>query len=451
MKKLLLVLLVLALSGYIAFKGVAWYFTRQALESAPPEGLLEGVVSAEGLHSGLAGSLTLDHARYQLFRLTQPVTANAVHFQTSSPVALMATLLEPSAMPQRWQLVMDGLRLQLDPAMLKGWVVAGDKQSERALFSPVCAPDHRQQLSSGDLIRMGVPALNGDATISQDPEELRLDLNTAEAGSLELHWPGARLSLVDPGAVLQSSDDVARLILRDAGLMRKVTAYCAREADMAVTAWADLVTRSFRDGLHARGFEPSKQLLALYRQWLTEGGQLELDLRPGADTWGVPVNQADLPEEAKAELSVHYNQARVPGVYLTPWTAPAALTTASAPTPSTDDTSAADNGPTWFIGSPDAAAPWLDRPVRVTLENGRVVEGRLSEITENRLSVARKTDGGEVAYPIPLRAIIRFEVWRRAGDTGHPGPVPQTDETGDQVPDTGVPGPDATTSPPVAE
>lgn len=265
MKKLLLVLVALALMGYAVFKGTAWYFTRQALEAAPQAGVLEGVVTAKSLHSGLSGTVTLETARYQPFRMTQPVTADVVHFEADSPVALLRSLILYRALPQQWRLVLDGLRLKLDPAMLKGWVVAGDQDADRALFSPVCAPDHRQQLGSGDLIRMGVPALNGDATINQASDGLHIDLNTTEAGSLELYWPDARLSLAAPAAVLGSSEAVARVILRDAGLMRKVTAYCAREADMAVTAWADLVTQSFREGLHARGYQPSKQLVALYR------------------------------------------------------------------------------------------------------------------------------------------------------------------------------------------
>ncbi len=421
MKKLLWFVLVVALLGYGAFKGTAWYFTHQALEASRGAAAFEGVVSAKSLHSGLSGTVTLDHARYQLFRMTEPVTAETVHFQTSSPVALARSLSVAKALPPTWRVVMDGLELKLDPAMLKGWVVAGDHEADRALFSPVCAPDHRQQLGSGDLIRMGVPALTGDATIEQGPDELRLDLNTAEAGSLEVHWPDARLSLADPGAVLDSSDEVARVTLRDAGLMRKVTAYCARESDMEVTAWADLVTRSFREGLNARGYEPSKQLLALYRQWLTEGGELELDLRPGDDTWGLPVNQPGAGEEGQAELSVHYNQARVPGVYLTPWNPPATPEQALAKVDASGDSGAqADTGPAWYVSSAAAAAPWLDRAVRVTLENGRVVEGRLAGITDERLNIARKTDGGEVAYPIPLKAISRFEVWRRADDTGKP-------------------------------
>lgn len=447
MKKLLWVVLVLALLGYAAFKGTAWYFTHQALEASHGVGAFEGVVSADSLHSGLSGTVTLDQARYQLFRLTQPVTADAVHFRTSSPVALLRSLILARTLPSQWSLVMDGLRLQLDPAMLKGWVVAGDQQADRALFSPVCAPDHRQQLGSGDLIRMGISALTGDATIDQSPDELRIDLNTAETGSLEVLWPDARLSLADPGAVLASSDEVARVTLRDAGLMRKVTAYCARAADMAVTAWADLVTRSFREGLHARGYEPSAQLLALYRQWLTEGGELELELRPADDTWGVPVNQPDARQEGLPELSVHYNHARVPGVYLIPWSpsVPAAESPVSASV--SPAVAKAASGPAWRASAPAAAGPWLDRSVRVTLENGRVVEGRLAGITAERLNVARKTDGGEVAYPIPLTAITRFEVWRRADDTGKPQPARDPAEATGQPADPGTGQPDANTEP----
>jgi RNase P/RNase MRP subunit p29 len=51
--------------------------------------------------------------------------------------------------------------------------------------------------------------------------------------------------------------------------------------------------------------------------------------------------------------------------------------------------------------------------VRVTLVNGNKVEGRMGGIVDERMEVVRLVDGGEVAYPIAMRLIDTFEVWRR--------------------------------------
>jgi len=69
--------------------------------------------------------------------------------------------------------------------------------------------------------------------------------------------------------------------------------------------------------------------------------------------------------------------------------------------------------PRWQVANTADAAAMLDQTVRVTLENGNVVEGRLGSVDEKRLEVIRLVDGGEVAYPIAIRLIATFEVWRR--------------------------------------
>jgi len=42
-----------------------------------------------------------------------------------------------------------------------------------------------------------------------------------------------------------------------------------------------------------------------------------------------------------------------------------------------------------------------------------VVQGRLEGIDDERMEVVRLVDGGEVTYPIAIRLIEIFEVWRR--------------------------------------
>jgi len=67
----------------------------------------------------------------------------------------------------------------------------------------------------------------------------------------------------------------------------------------------------------------------------------------------------------------------------------------------------------WNLANTENAQTWVGRTVRVTLDNGNVVEGRLVSVGDERLEVARLIDGGEVAYPIAIRLIATFEVWRQ--------------------------------------
>ena len=71
-------------------------------------------------------------------------------------------------------------------------------------------------------------------------------------------------------------------------------------------------------------------------------------------------------------------------------------------------------GPAWSVETLTSAENWLGRQVRVTLNSGKQVEGRLERVGDRELEIARMLDTGEVVYPILKRAISTFEVWRRA-------------------------------------
>ena len=403
MKRLLTLLVVLALAVYLAFKGGVWWLTDQRFSEANRAVSEDGVIDHGRIRSGVAGSLTLVDGNYEDFRLSQPLKVGRVRFDAGSPIALINVLFDPSSLPAQWLLQGEQLSMALDNAFFRNWVTASDEDQAPALFAPVCGPDHRQQLGSGDLLRMGITGVAGEALIRQDGSELYAELTTVETGSVEMIWPGARFNPMAPMAVLDSSAQPMTMTLRDGGLMRRVSAYCSREAGLETEEWTRVVMESFREALAARGFSPSDQLIALYRQWLTEGGELGIELSPGQPLWGVPVG-------ASAAF-VTYNSARVPDVYLMSVEPEPEEVSVEAMVPIVDI--AGPEGPGWQAADIADAEALNGQTVRVTLANGNVVEGRLAQIDDKRLEVVRLVNGGEVAYPIAIRLIESLEVWRR--------------------------------------
>ncbi len=78
--------------------------------------------------------------------------------------------------------------------------------------------------------------------------------------------------------------------------MRRFAAYCAREAGHGETGeWAGARQWQFA-GCRACGpgaLAASDQLVALYRQWLTEGGELTLSLNPAGHRYAGCLFAAD--------------------------------------------------------------------------------------------------------------------------------------------------------------
>lgn len=421
MKKLLSLIVILALVAWGSYKGAVWWLADQTLTEVRRSVSDHGALERGDIASTLGGELVLNSTRFQSFQLTQPLEIRRLTYRAGSPVALLASLYGGHDLPRTWRLDVAGWRLPLDAAMLRNWVTDTDEQAPRPLFAPVCGPDARQQLGSGDLIRMGMTELTGDAQLRQTSGGVRLELFTRESGSLEVEWDNARLRFDGDSVDLAPGADSVRVVIRDGGLMRRVTAYCARETSVSESEWADLVMTAFSEGLASRGLDASPQLLALYRQWLTEGGELSFTL-PGEGWPGLPVREPEAVADggetdegtgrAGESLAVSYNGSTVPDVYLrrtkpvTQAVAPAALEPLAGP-----DQAQLVAG--WHPVALEQAENWLDYTVRVTLSNGRTVEGRLTRVDDKQVEVARPVDGGEVAYPMASRAVDRLEVWRR--------------------------------------
>lgn len=421
MKKLLSLIIILAVVAWGSYKGAVWWLADQTLNDLRRSLSDHGALERGDIESTIGGDLALNGTRFQSFQLTQSLDIDRLTYRAGSPLALLNSVYGDRRLPRSWRLDVAGWRLPLDSAMLRNWVIDTDEQEPRPLFAPVCGPDARQQLGSGDLIRMGITELTGDALLRQTSGDLRLEVFTRESGSVEVVWDNARLRLESDGANLNPPPESVEVVLRDGGLMRRVAAYCSRETGVTESAWADQVMTAFSEGLASRGLEASPQLLALYRQWLTEGGELSLTLNPDSGWQGLPVREMAA-EQGSAEteapagdqtMSVSYNGSVVPDVYLSrmqPVT-PDVPEQAMEPVVSPGDQPGPVAG--WKLVVLDEAERWLGYTVRVTLNNGRTVEGRLTRVDEREVEVARPVDGGEMAYPMVRRAVDRLEIWRR--------------------------------------
>lgn len=415
MKKLLSLLVILVVLAWAGFKGVAWWSTDQRLEELRQAWSAEGALTWERPGSGLEGEVSARGVRFESFRLSSPLEIERARFRAGSLTELMTSLVDGS-LPEQWQLELDHGVMLLDAALFRNWVTAGDERPA-PLFAPVCGPDTRQHLGSGDLLRMGVDRISGDALLRQSADDLSLEVHTWATGSLSLRWPGGRLVWSEQGPELRSASGELEVTLRDAGLMRRITAYCARETGQSADDWANLVMNAFVSGLQSRGWQPAPQTVALYRQWLTEGGELRLTLRPDEAAWGLPVYPdaaaADAQKEARRNFEVSYNGALVPDVFLLAVEPRTEEVPDQLRQPVAEDRAGtAEAG--WQPVAPDNVGHWLGHRVRVTLNNERVIEGRLSGISDDQVEVARQLNGGEVAYPMARRAVSVVEVWRQA-------------------------------------
>lgn len=410
MKRLVTWLVVLVLLVFLVFKAAVWWLADQRLAEARSALEEYGVLERGIIASGTDGRLLLSAGSWQDFRLTRPLDIGRVEFDAGSPVSLLTTLADPSQLPPVWTLQAESLGMILEPIMFRNWVTDEAEDSANApLLQLSCAPDPSQHLGVGDLIRLGITGLAGEFTLRQTPEALHAELSTAGTGSLDLTWPDTRLKLADLDGFDGLLSRQVTATLRDGGLMRRISAYCARESGLELLAWAERSLQAFRDGLAVQGLVASEGMQALYQHWLVEGGEMTADLRPGEPWLGIPVYPAESsPGEGWA---VSYNGTLVTGLYLQEAPAPREQASPAARKQAVRQEIPGEEG--WYADSVENASSWIGYRVRVTLSNNNVVEGRLERVGERELEVARPVGGGEVAYPMLLRAVAEFDVWRR--------------------------------------
>lgn len=409
MKRLSLWLLMLTVLAWAGFKGGVWWLADQRLNEARLALNNYGVLERGTIHSGVGGRLLLKDSQWQDFRLTQPLTVSNAELTAGSALSLINFLNTPGA-DTAFTLKLEGLSLVLDGVMFRDWVTAqgANSDGEAALFVLSCAPDPRQRLSSGDLVRMGIGEMHGEALLRQTEEGFYAELMTSEFGSIEVNGPNALLDWSAPRNVLvDSSLDVT---LRDGGVMRHVAAWCAREAGLSIEQWADRSVELLRQGLLARGWLASSQLLAVYRQWLLEGGELQVTLRLAEPALGLPIYAKETNASERLGGVVYYNGVSVPDVFLL---RDARLLEAPKQPVFAAQQSQADSAEGWLLQPVAVADQWLGQKVRVTLRNNNRVTGRLVKVTGDDIEVARLVAGGEVAYPMQRAAVAGFEVWRR--------------------------------------
>lgn len=422
MKKFLGIVVLLVLFAYALFKGVVWYRTSQILSQPQAAIQDKGVLQWDSIGSSVAGQLSIYGLSYQHFSLTQPLTAHRVTFETGSPSSLLDSLTG-NMFPQQWQLTVTGLEIALEKRLTRDWVAPETVSSGAHWFAIPCG-DHSVGLA--DLVGMGIQKLGADLTVTQsramdNSGGLRAELDAGKLGSAEVTLPGLMAaSPALPSDQLRDYGGRVDAVLRDGGFMRRLAAWCAAQSDATVDSWAQQAAQSLSQRLKNNGYSMSRQLQALYKVWVRDGGELRASLLAGEPMLGLPVRaqsaETAMTVDGVNEFEVFYNGARVPDLFLSALPADEA---ADDPNPGSYQPAPVDDKAlAWRPASLDDADRWRGRDVRVTLVNDRVVEGKLSDIDGRQLEVTRIIDGGELAYPLARKAIQQFEVWRRVSDKG---------------------------------
>ena len=449
MKKLLTLLLAVLALVWGGYQASAWYGAHSALTELGRDLSGWGDLRWDSIRVGTTGDVRVQGVRWHWFDITQPVEIEEAALETSGPVELLGWLYG-GQQPERWTLSVSDLSVRLEPDLFRPWA-----RAHRSLFLDrhplhLKSCGERQALTPTDLLKMGIDRIEGDLELTdQGPEgDLRrylLSVNSGHLGSVEGVIRAGAVNLGDRADALARLPEMAGLdlIVRDAGLMRRFSSFCAAAQDKTVEDWAEASARNWRQQMTELGYVPTDATQALFRQWFRDGGELEISWHPSNGFLPSPDQQLSATEWIeRAGLSLAYNGEALEGVGLA--LQPQERTGEPAQQVEPQDLLVTDPelsmSTRYHESEIERAAAWLDRRVRLTLSSGREIEGQLVARDEHSLHVLRRVDGGELVAPFALDDIERFEVWRRPGDPGRPIAEDEPEAGSEDVPGRGLRG-----------
>lgn len=425
MKRTFGALALVLLLAAVAYYGTLWYGARSAVAKLEDAVSPWGDLRWDSVRPSWDGSVTLKGVRWHWFDITKPVLARRITLEAPGLLSLPTWFLGDEQ-PRQWRLRVDNAELTVEPDLFRPWA-----RSRRAL-SLKRHPLHfhgcgeQAALTPADLLRMGVDRITADISLkdrgpgSSGPQ-YRASVEAGRLGSLSFAWNAEtfQLPVLSEGAATPAMPGEGRLLVRDAGLMRRLSSFCAAAEDEPVREWVDRTADHWASSMVDEGLVPTDATTALYREWLREGGELllawSLDDASAITETGVSATQW----RQRAGLRVTYNGRERDGIgfSLNEPSEPPTETVSAPLVPVEKDPSPQ---PAFRESDTERAGAWIDRRVRLELASGREVEGRLVAREGDALHVQRTLEGGSVVAPFQRADIERFEVWRRVDDMGRP-------------------------------
>lgn len=285
MKKITIVLVLLALIIFAGLKGGLWYFTKQFVDNKITQAKVFAQISYKNIDTSLTGKATVKGVNVFIPLLDDNIFIESVQLVTPDMFTLFSLpkKLEQQQFPESLSLAVIGLQIDLNGNLMK----ILDNQEIPPGPSEIIAT-----LGCGEVFRIGSKALSkmGYDAIIMD-SILRYDYN-AKNKQLNFHLSDnlrdmtrftieGEISNVEDITSLVSTSPQAKLgkitleTVDDSFLERK-NRFCANENNSSVADYIDKNTRLLQEYLESFGIELGDGLVSAYQQAFINPGTFTL-------------------------------------------------------------------------------------------------------------------------------------------------------------------------------
>lgn len=422
MKKNVLVILFLAVVLFLGSKAFIALFSYQATQKVK-EGLSQGfAISYSWLSSELDGSIVLHDVSITPYRLKRTFYIERLSLNYGSYLNLLLNL--PSLSAGEYV----GLQSISAPS-IKGLLEGRDLEEWVALeygdgFSVplgLYACGELARVGHSDLRKMGITEfesslmINKSLNLASNELMVSLDFDMGALGKTKLKttWSATSIpSTLANWAFEEFQLSALSLTHVEQGYFRRLSNYCSAFSKLDRERFSLLASELWQKKLNSIGFEPGHGLKQLYRDYLLQGGQLNLELSPLKPfTLG---NFDDLLDKNLVSYFGASTQLNGKAVFTSDLHVNAQHFRPPPPVKSVES----------MVNKPEIVQETgyypillseleqsLEKKVRIKMFGGKLYEGLVVSLDEQKLGLSQDVAGGSVVYSLLRGEIESLDMW----------------------------------------
>ena len=422
MKKNLFVALFLVVIVFVASKAFIALFSYQAAEKLKQSLNADVAITYSWLSSELDGTVVYHDVSITPYHLKRTFYIDRLKLNYGNYLNLLINLPNFSSGKHDGlqSVIANSVKGKLEGRDFEEWIAleyGEDFSNPLSLY----ACGEQKRVSHHNLREMGIHDYNASITIKKrdaaDPSTLGLSIliERGPLGDTEVNttWDAFSIPADLPSWKLQTFklNDLS-LTHVDNGFFRRLSNFCSTFNQLGRAEFSDRASKSWQKGLNSIGLDADDNLRALYRDYLTQGGQLKFSLSPAKpfvfdqfkelldkDLFSYLGVKAQLNNKEILGASLKVNRQH----FIPP---PAVI---EDTTEKDESTLEQKNG--YLPISLEALEQSIQKKVRLETLDGKKHEGLVVSVDKYKMELGKMVAGGSVVYEFQRDQIKSVDMW----------------------------------------
>ncbi|WP_250656645.1 hypothetical protein [Alkalimarinus coralli] len=431
MKKLFWGIVFVAVALLVSFKGYLWFQVYKQLADIKEQVAPFAAVKYGWIYSTFDGEVGVRDISITPYLLKGTISIDEVSLKAKDAAALfkLGDKLEQRIPPDQLLVKITNMSFPLDGNFDEFIGASADTEST-TVFNPfgVYGCGDTVVVEADELRAMGYDQFTVSSEMGYQYDALSKELSIRAL--VDSDSMGHSEFLVDLGVSGNDLYDVvgtqqvpeiksAVWSFNDGGYFRRLSFYCGKKTETERKRYVEYATQEWDADLKDHGVHLNPSLIEAYRQYILDGGLLNVEVRPdrGIDYTSLSLFSANdivnmlnlrikLNGELLEDLSLTIDETTFGDARQQTETLPSQQSAAS------EQPDLKPLEKSFKESEIEEAEMFLKRRALVETDSGKTIEGVIISVDEHVIEVEQIVAGGKVSYPLRKRNITSFKVWK---------------------------------------